>query len=386
VKIKIMEDIELDYGAITIDNASLKGEGYRFYEGILKQMRQFKDSPVQVIQTDIVHNEAVKHIGQEINRTRASINSALRSATKQLKIDEPLIDKAKKLLSIEGEDSEIANDRLNKYYEWIDGKLITPKDYADFSLLMELYFEPKAPFETGKDKKNEFPDAIALLTIEGWAEKNDLNVIAVSQDRGWANYSKNSHRITVIPSLSEALEKFQPHNKVANIIASIRAASLLDEPNQILEEITAAISDSLDGIDISIEASSPFYYELEDVYATYHEHGFETDDKGFIKVNVIRIKNESIILKVTAKVECSVYATFDFSMKDHSDQDYVGMGGASYEREITHLTDIVVTLVGDFSEGIENIDAKEIEVMDRIRNVDFGEVEPNWFSQDEELY
>ncbi len=56
-----MEDIELDYGAITIDNASLKNEGYRFYEGLLKQMSQFKGSPVQVIQTDIVKIIRVKN-------------------------------------------------------------------------------------------------------------------------------------------------------------------------------------------------------------------------------------------------------------------------------------------------------------------------------------
>ena len=36
-----MEDVELDYGAITIDNSTLKGEGYKFYEGLLKQMVQF---------------------------------------------------------------------------------------------------------------------------------------------------------------------------------------------------------------------------------------------------------------------------------------------------------------------------------------------------------
>lgn len=44
-----MENIKLNFGAISMDNATLKGEGYRFYEGLLAQMRQFKESPVQVI-------------------------------------------------------------------------------------------------------------------------------------------------------------------------------------------------------------------------------------------------------------------------------------------------------------------------------------------------
>lgn len=379
------ETIELDFGAITIDNASLKGEGYRFYEGILKQMRQFKDSPVQVIQTDIVHNEAIKHIGQEITNTRASIERALRSASKQLKINTPQIEQARNLLSVEGGESDIAEKRLLKYYEWIDAKVIPSSDFADLSLLLELYFSTEAPFETGKDKKNEFPDAIALLSVEGWAEDNDLNVIAVSQDKGWTNYSETSDRITVVSSLSAALEKFQPHNEVANIISSIREDSLLDEPNHILEQITSAISDSLDGADIFVDASSSFYYEYEDVYATYHEHDFETDENGLVKVNIIRISDELITLKVSAIVECMVHASFDFSVRDSIDKDYVGMGSAACEMERSYKTDIVITLAGDFSDGIENIDAEEIEVMETLDYADFGEVEPDWRGYEDEL-
>lgn len=37
-----MRDIELDFGAITLDNSTLKGEGYKFNEGLLAQMSQFK--------------------------------------------------------------------------------------------------------------------------------------------------------------------------------------------------------------------------------------------------------------------------------------------------------------------------------------------------------
>jgi hypothetical protein len=98
-----------------IDNATFKGEGYKFYEGMLAQMRQFKESPVQVLQTDIVHNEAIKHLGQEISKTRSSIEQALRSANKQLKIESDVIDNARTLLSIDGSEAEIAETRLEKF-------------------------------------------------------------------------------------------------------------------------------------------------------------------------------------------------------------------------------------------------------------------------------
>lgn len=380
-----MEDIELNFGAISIDNATLKGEGYRFYEGLLAQMRQFKESPVQVIQTDIVHNEAIKHISQEVSKTRSSIAQALRSANKQLKIKSESIESARELLSIEGEDHEVADARLKKYYEYIGAKLIDSSEYVDLALLMEMYFETEAPFETGKDKKNEFPDAIALLCLEGWADANNINVIAVSQDKGWKDYTDGySERITLVSSLSEALETFQPHNKVASIIAHIREDSLLDEDNHVLEEIEQAIANSIDGCDITVEASSYMHFEWDETSAVYISHELDCDKKGLVKVRIIQIDDESIVLKVSAKVEVEVEASFDFSVHDSIDKDYVAMGGAVCTTNETYHTDILLTLSGDFSGDYDQLEVTEIEVLDTIDYADFGEIEPDWRNEFED--
>lgn len=382
-----MDEIELDFGAITIDNATYKGEGYRFYEGLLAQMRQFKESPVKVLQTDIVHNEAINHIGQEISKTRSSIEQALRSANKQLKIKSEVIENARALLSVDGSEAEIAEARLEKYYEFIGAEKIDSGRYADLSRLMELYFATEAPFESGKDKKNEFPDAIALLALEGWAEENEINIIAVSQDKGWKNFSEGSDRITLVSSLAEALEKFQPHNKVVSIISHIREDSLLDGENHVLEEIEQAIINSVDGCDIWVEASSYMHFEWEDVSASYISHELDKDQDGLVKVRVVSINDEEIVLKVGATVEVEVEASFDFSVRDSIDKDYVGMGGNVCTTTESYHTDILLSLTGDFSQDFDDIDVAEIEVLETIGRADFGEVEPDWRSEyeDEEL-
>lgn len=383
-----MEEIELDFGAITIDNATFKGEGYKFYEGLLAQMKQFKESPVQVLQTDIVHNEAIKHIGQEISKTRSLIEQALRSANKQLKIKSDVIDDARELLSIDGSEAKIAEARLEKYYVYIGAEKLVSEEYVDLSELMEMYFSTEAPFETGKDKKNEFPDAIALLALEGWADKNDINVVAVSQDKGWKNYSESSDKITLVSSLAEALEKFQPHNKVASIIAHIREDSLLDDENHVLEEIEQAITNSIDGYDIWVEASSHMLFEWDDTSASYISHELDNDQEGLVKVRVISINDEAIVLKVGATVEVKVEASFDFSVRDSIDKDYVGMGGNVCTTTESYHTDILLTLTGDFSQDFDDIEVTEIEVLETIGHADFGEVEPDWRSEyeDEELW
>lgn len=382
-----MDEIELDFGAITIDNATYKGEGYRFYEGLLAQMRQFKESPVKVLQTDIVHNEAINHIGQEISKTRSSIEQALRSANKQLKIKSEVIENARALLSVDGSEAEIAEARLEKYYEFIGAEKIDSGRYADLSRLMEMYFATEAPFESGKDKKNEFPDAIALLALEGWAEENEINIIAVSQDKGWKNFSEGSDRITLVSSLAEALEKFQPHNRVVSIISHIREDSLLDGENHVLEEIEQAIINSVDGCDIWVEASSYMHFEWEDVSASYISHELDKDQDGLVKVRVVSINDEEIVLKVGATVEVEVEASFDFSVRDSIDKDYVGMGGNVCTTTESYHTDILLSLTGDFSQDFDDIDVAEIEVLETIGRADFGEVEPDWRSEyeDEEL-
>lgn len=382
-----MDEVELDFGAITIDNTTYKGEGYKFYEGLLAQMRQFKESPVKVLQTDIVHNEAVNHIGQEILRTRSSIDQALRSASKQLMIRSEILENARMLLSVDGSETEIAEARLENYYDFIGAERIDSGKYANLSSLMRMYFATEAPFENGKDKKNEFPDAIALLALEGWAEANEINVIAVSQDKGWKNYSESSSRIKCLSSLAEALEKFQPHNKVAIIISHIREDSLLDGENHIIEKIEQEIINSIDGCDICIEANSYMHFDWEDVSAVYISHELDKDQDDLVKVRVVRINDGEIVLKVGATVEVEVEASFDFSIRDSIDKDYVGMGGNVCTTTEFYHTEILLSLAGDFSRDFNEIEVAKIEVLETIAQADFGEVEPDWRSEyeDEEL-
>ncbi|MDO7442087.1 PIN domain-containing protein [Acinetobacter baumannii] len=373
-----MEEMELDFGAITIDNATFKSEGYKFYEGLLGQMKQFKESPVQVLQTDVVHNEAIKHIGQEISKTRSTIDQALRSANKQLKINEATISKAKTLLSLNGSEHEIAESRLHEYYEFIGAIKLNSEDYVDLSILMRMYFSNEAPFETGKDKKNEFPDAIALLTLDEWAESNDINVVAVSQDKGWKDYSENSKRITLVASLAEALEKFQPHNKVTSIIAHIRKDSFLDEDNHVLEMIQQALIDSVDGYDINIEADSHMHVDWDDTSASYVSHEFDKEENGSIKISVVRINDQCIVLKLGAEIEVEVEANFYFSIRDSIDKDYVSLGGNVCTTIEKYHTDILLTLSGDFSKDFDDIKIEQIEVLETLSEADFGYIEPDW--------
>lgn len=378
VSFAVMEIFELDFGAITLDNTTYKSEGYKFYDGLLAQLSQFKDGPIKVLQVDIIHNEAVKHLGQEVTDSRAKINTALRSARVHLKIAEAEIGKAKKLLSIEGSEGDIADARLQDFYKSINAEVVDSAQYASLEHLTEMYFLTLPPFESGKDKKNEFPDAIALLAIEGWADEHDVNVIAVSQDKGWRDYAKTSDRITVIASLSEALERFQPHNKVTSIVRYLRQESFLEKKNNIVDQISEAIIDSIDGSDISVDASSHLYYEADVCSATYISHQLDKDQDDLVKVTIVRIGDGSIVLKLGAWVKCQVEANFEFSARDPVDRDYLSLGSDTFTTNEQFHTDILLYVNGDFGKAVPNVDVSRVEILETIKHAEFGEIEPDW--------
>jgi hypothetical protein len=272
-----LSTIELDYGAITIDTSVFDNNGIALERGLLNQLDQFKESPVQVLVSEIIDNEVTAHLTVKVKESRSKIEQALRAARNQLRVSYKDISDAKSLIFDAGDDVDVAKGRLNEFYHKTDAKIIGCGGAIDVATLVKMYFGLEAPFEKSADKKNEFPDALALLSLEAWAEMNDLNILAVSSDKGWSRYADTSKRIDVIDNLADALAHFQPHNFAKNIIDSIKSDYVSGESNEIFDSIAEGIADSLDGIDILIEASSSFYFEEEDVHAVYGNHELYCD-------------------------------------------------------------------------------------------------------------
>ena len=377
-----MSTIDLDYDAITIDTSIFDNNGIALERGLLNQLDQFKDSPVQILISEIIDNEVTAHLTDKIKDARSKIEKALRAAKEQLRISEQNIVDAKILISDSGEDIDVARGRLTDFYQKTD-TLIIPCDGAiDITKLINMYFSLEAPFERNADKKNEFPDALALLSLESWAENNNLNILAVSSDKGWSKYAENSKRIDVIDNLADALAHFQPHNFAKNVIEAIKSDYKSGSTNYLFEAIIGKITDSLDGIDIRVEASSSFYFEEDDVYATYINHELYCDSTGYPEVNIIRVDAELLMLQVTANVTCEVHASFELSIWDSTDKEYMGMGSTPIKTEEEYTTEILISLSGDFTKGLNAVQVEDIEVTDTLFHVDFGEIEPNWWDDE----
>ena len=372
----------IKYGAISIDNCIFKSSRYRFNNGVLGQLSQFKNNDIKLLQTDIVHNEAIKHISENLNKSYSSINTALREIKLNSCLTNEGENKINKILSNETPAHEKAIEIINLFYDKTGAILIKANDLVKVEDVMNLYFSNKPPFEKKADKKNEFPDVFALLTLEGWAKENDTHVLAVSNDNGWINYSKTSTWITVVRNLSDALSLIQKKD-MTDIIRLLLIKDVVD-----LIFIEEEVQSSVNYSSFYIDAESPFFYDYNDLSVNFYDVDFHEDDESLVEFEIVRAEEKSVTIKISCEITIDAEAVFDFYVTDTIDHDDVLIGSSLENVQQSYDADVFITITGNFQEDdFEKIIAKvsEVEVVSKLTNIDFGFVEPD-YSGDEEDY
>lgn len=212
--------------------------------------------------------------------------------------------------NIKQELNEILDDRFRKSkFEIIDYPTLNIED------IFKSYFEKKFPFGSG-GKKNEFPDAFALKTIETWAHNKGIKVLAFSKDKDILNYkSKNL----------EIVEDFELYlsNKIKEIES--RHKKRLDQIDNIIkyhsdtikQEIKKWVESQLDDNSKYYEYSN--YYEIHDI--TIVEVRIGIDDYSITNVSENYISVE-LKVSINYKVEI-IIDDEDYMIKDDDTKEWI---------------------------------------------------------------
>jgi PIN domain-containing protein len=332
-----MLQINTDYDVLTIDTNILRESGYKFSSGLLHQLEQFKGSSLKIVQSDIVHQEATRHISSEILKTQKNISSALKSAPKHLGIPERRIQFCHDYLELTIDAKKTAEKRLTNFYKRIGATLLNSADYLDSTKLIQSYFKTESPFEEKQDKKNEFPDAIALISLEEWAKREEIQILAVSNDKGWKAYCENSENISLATSLPESFKKLIPaHIITQEIITAINTSVESGDSNPILDSIAGPLEDIIANTFPEIDASSSYYYEDDESYLEYVSHKLAHNGDNGIELNPILVQEEEIILQLSAEITFNAYTSFYFYAYDSIDKDNIPIGKLSAESQPVH--------------------------------------------------
>lgn len=313
------------FGAITLDTSIFDAQALKLESGLLKQLEQFKHSTTKLIISEIVKEEVLSHLTEKTKDAQREIDKALKQSKDYWQVENSQIEEIKKIV-FGGRDAQtIASERFNKFIEATSLEIIEAHKYLAVNDLIQKYFKAKPPFsETGK-KKNEFPDAIALMSIEAWANQNQTKVIAVTSDNDWKNFCKDSDQLYYTDDIAGALGLFQLQD--ADDICKYLSEKY---QNGTLKNVKEAVSDALESkiydMDISLEAHSSFDYEQELFGINVDRFEFKLLKSPNIIFRPVNYDKDSLIVESKLSADINVECSFSFSVYDSIDKDYVSMG------------------------------------------------------------
>ena len=371
----------MDYGAITIDTSIFDANGLKLETGLFKTLSQFKHSPTNILLSEIVIRELTNHLYKKVKEVKLQTEKAFKECQTHLGVTSEIIADAKALILDERDDEKIVSERIDKFINNTGLVIVPATDKIDMSMLLDKYFTGKAPFsDTGK-KKSEFPDAIALMTLETWAKDNGVKIVAVSSDGDWLDYGKESEYIDVFPDLAEAIAIFQPRNTAYAFCMKLAE----DLPNGKADKILDAIHDYLlykiQEIDLAPDAGSDYHFEADYVEVDFTDFEIITNNENKAILQPVEIEANSVVIELKIKIEAEASCHFSLSAWDSIDREYVPMSGTTATTYFDFETEILLTLVGDFENGLERIEVTDYEILNIPTDVDFGYIEPDWHGE-----
>ncbi|MEH2458310.1 PIN domain-containing protein, partial [Nostoc sp.] len=339
---KIKELIEKqEIQAITIDTSIFDAEGLKLESGLLKQLEQFSDTSTKVIISEVVKNELFNHLEDKAKSAYTDIEKGLKTAKLYCQLEDD-IDEIKQLIFKGRTPRDIAYNRLNDFIEITSLEIIKVQGYVKVSDLLNKYFQNEPPFAVAGQKKNEFPDAMALISLESWAKKNKTKVLVISQDNDWKLYCKHSENLVLIDNLSKCFELFQ-QVKPYDICKKLSEKYYQEDIDFIKNAITDKLENKIYDLNIYIEANSSYQYEDEITNISHEKNEFKIIKKPNIIFRPINFDKDTLVVEAELSVDVSIECNFYFTTWDSIDQEDVGIGANTINKEQSLDITVLVT-------------------------------------------
>ena len=364
----------MQYDAITLDTNIFRDKGWNLEGGILGQLAQFKDGPVQFVLSEIVVREIHKYLKIEAKKAQEAIEKANRESRKNGLFTPEISEQLDGLFKTALTADNAAKQRLQTFADMTGMKWI-PAENADIKELILRYFKPSAPFETSGNKKNEFPDAIALLSLEKFAESEQKKILAISKDTGWVDFAKSSKWIDIEEDIATALQILQQHTEEAMTIVAL-LLSEMSKGNQpdLFKEVSDAMTVAVNDMTVYPEASSPFHIQPDWAFLSFQDFQFIEFEEEY-DFTVVQIGNAKIVALVAVTIQAKAECEFSFSNWDSIDKEYFPIGSANAETEVEFDAVGLITFEGNFSSDKLRVKLSNLELAETIDTVDFGLVE-----------
>lgn len=169
---------------------------------------------------------------------------------------------------------------------------------CNVSSIVDKYFSKVAPFEEKKDKKNEFPDAIAIDVI---AKKffREESYIVLSTDKGWESAFRLFNNSNLFNNISDVISFI--NNKYHTTIEKLEIKWIFSAFNECWNaQIEKYISDGFESTG----------FVIDDIFDA-DVNSVSVDDVELISVDVIEYNDHEAIIYISTKIEYSANVSYD---------------------------------------------------------------------------
>lgn len=357
--------------AVSIDTNIFDRFGCNLKIPILRKLDQFKDTGIYVVLSEIVVREVKKHISRAAEKARLDLDASFSKCKERWHLNFDF-DQMLQTIGIDKNHDNLAIWQFNEFGRHIEAITVPVNGYVDIDELNKRYFDIKAPFESNAKKRHEFPDAMALLSLETWAKQRGFWMLLVSADKGWQKFSDISDNLICVEELEIALDLF---NEAVHSVANEIVLTLQDgEAETLSDEINTVIQDYLNKNDFSVNTDSSFYIEKEEGEAVLQSWKILTS----VPPRIIAYDKETITFAVN--IECVVNFTADINIYIYGPDEhtYLGSDTVSKDDDIQLSSILTISRESSLEPGLveANITTQEIEA-------NFGEIdidiEPDWY-------
>lgn len=361
--------------ALSLDTCIFTYAGYQLEAGNLKRLNQFKNNELKLVFSEVILGEVLNHLVVHADEAKTKTITALRNCGKFWGVSKEVQDRATTDLVGTGDSVGHAKERLNVFLEDSGAYRLDTGKLMDMERLLSMYFDSVAPFENTKEKKSEFPDAIALITLEAWAKKSGTALLFVTNDKGCQRFCSKSDFLYSISDLGKALTLVQERNvHVANLCEMLDEKIAAGKVPDFIGYIRAAVENNIWKVDWIVEADSVFYFEsdLNDVGLV---DLMLTGANGDAELSPVDFGGGVLVARATVIATIEATCDFSFSVHDSIDHEMVTVG--STEARVKEDIEIDLLLTFAVADGAEPT-LNEVELVPGRRRVQFGSVEPDY--------
>ncbi|EKD4046441.1 DUF4935 domain-containing protein [Vibrio parahaemolyticus] len=298
---------------LLLDTSIFDAHGLKLESGLLGRLKQFKDEPTYIVIPDVVKNEVLQHLNQKILGTRRNLEKAIREASDHWFYEGSSLNSAKEILLKDENIENLAKERFLAFENSCDAWILESEQFVSVGELLGCYFSSKPPFSEKGRKKNEFPDAIALLAAERFAKQKRIRLYAVSRDNDWKNFCDHCETIDYYTDLADALNDLHMHTVPLTLKNDFCTLITRQDSSPLIDKIKAYINDHIESnctIDAYVTGEDALEGDVSslELEVCDNEIGSDVDIVEVFSSNHISFEiSSTITVDITAEIDISTY-------------------------------------------------------------------------------